>query len=629
MTASVSSRRREYTIVGTVILLLSLIEPLTHLWIAFFPPAGTVPTGMHTGDSAIYLHSMACFSNGFHSPFATCHATYGVDSFRYYTPPHLLLYAVFGAIGSALGISPFQFLGLINGLGGALFLAAIYALFREVLPRLALRAFLLFAFPGGLGGLLFFVTGAFGFWHHPDFTACFERFAHYELIEGQTLSPVLLMPRFYYTIPLALGLTGLTCFIRAVKGGGLAWVIAAALLNGLATLLHLRVGPVLWGVAVLYVLCAGSRPWRKTMPLLAMHALPTLAGAALFVCLLRWPPVFTQNALQVTSMALWWLPFLSLTIFHWPFLVRSLSQGANVLSTAGRLAAFAAAGYLLVFTVAYAGYLAYFGNWLRGGDTSAAIAVSDWALTGALLGLFFAWRYRRHAAEAIQDGGVLGWLTIWFLGLLALAPSAFGHGWLLQCTPQRLLVLLGPPLALLTAYGLEGLSLRTRRTTLALLLGAGLISLSAGVLFFQGSLGREPGKGPFAYLHYEVVRVEEAQLLADLPPGTTLSPPWSPIAFGEILSLRPGVQVLGGPGAMNLGDQPLDRLQEGIARFFDVQADDTFRVEFVRQWCVDFIYCPDTCPVDERTRQHFDGTPWLRRIAQSGKGAIYQVMPIP
>ncbi len=611
-----------------LILLLSTLEPLTHMWIHHGLPEGSTPTGMHTGDSAIYLHAMASSGNGFHSPFATCHAQHGPDSFRYFAPPHLLLYSAAGVVQRALGVEPFLFLGVLNGLGGALYLLSAYVFLREATPRLAVRAFLLFALPGGLGGMLFLLTGLAGLHAHPEFTSGFLRLACYELVEGQTLSPLLLMPRFYYSAPLALGVCGLTCFLRAAKRGDARWAMAAALCNAAVSAVHFRIGPVLWLLAVLWLLCARV-PARAALRLAGLHALGTAAGGACFWGLLQLPPVFTHNALLITAMAMWLVPFLTLTCFHWLVLPRALREGMRALPLPMRYLAAALTGYLLVFSAAYLGYLAYYGNWLRGGDTSAAITVSDPSLAGALAGLlWFHYTRKTDACPAPPDSGdapVLAWLSMWLLMLLALAPSAFGGGLFLQCTPQRLMVLMALPLALLAAHGLELMGEGSRRILLAVMLSAGACSAVVAALCFQGPLCAAPGKGPFAFLHYEAMRPADAALMERLGPGTVLVPPWRPIAFGEVVSLRPGARVLGGPGAMNLGDQPFDLLQSDIAQFFKDNTGEGFRREFFERWCVDWVYCPDTCPLPEEVLADLSRLPGLEPVAQSGLGRLWRV----
>ena len=74
---------------------------------------------------------------------------------------------------------------------------------------------------------------------------------------------------------------------------------------------------------------------------------------------------------------------------------------------------------------------------------------SDWALLALLPGVLLGWKWtpREHATDPPH----LRWVAAWFLVLLAISVSATGQGWLLQFAPQRCLVLLGVPMALLAA----------------------------------------------------------------------------------------------------------------------------------------------------------------------------------
>ena len=56
---------------------LAALQPIIHLGIQQFPPAGTVPTGLHVLDSAEFIHSMGMFHTEFESLYATCQSTVG------------------------------------------------------------------------------------------------------------------------------------------------------------------------------------------------------------------------------------------------------------------------------------------------------------------------------------------------------------------------------------------------------------------------------------------------------------------------------------------------------------------------------------------------------------------------
>jgi len=629
-------RHFQRALLALVILGLAAIEPLTHVWIRYFPPEGTVPTGMHIGDSAHHLLCMRSFLNGFHSPFASCKAPAGANSWHYFATPFFLLYGLMGAAGHALQVNEFLFLGILNGLGGALYLLTAYRLLREIAPKLAHTAFYCFALGGGLGGGLYVLTGLLGLHTHPDFQHGFERFAWYELIEGQHLSPALLMPRFYYTLPLALGLAALTALLQAERRRSTKHLVLAGCLAFLTAALNLRLGPMFWLVALLYLSAASPRPFRERLCLALTFGAPAALGGLMFWGVLQQHPSYGGNVARITQQAMRLIPFLSATLLFWIAAGRGVWAALPTLPRSFQFLAWTCAGYLGLYGLAYLGYQAYFGNWLYGGDTSAAIAASDPALLGALgggiAGVAFRWRSSvsgRILSASNESTGTantsLGWVALWLLCFLAVALSAFGQGWFLRFSPQRFMVLLGLPLALLTADGLWRMRPALRRVLFTLIIGCGFVSLGVASLCFQGVLGRTPGQGPFAHLHYALMTENDAALLKQEPKGTTLVPMWSPIAFGEVLSLREGVNVLGGPGALNLGDQVFGPVEQAVNAFFSPDIGDDFRLDLLNKWCVDFVYCPDTCPVAEVLLDHFETVPWLTERLRAGKGRLFGV----
>ncbi len=609
-------------LVAAVIAGLALVEPVTHFWILYFPPAGTVPTGVHTGDSAHHLVCMRAFHTGFFSPFATCQSELGPRDVHYFCTPFFLCYALFGEVGRMLRFNAFVFLGVLNGLGLALYLAMAWRFLRTALPERALPAFVLFTLGGGLGGVLYCAARYTGWHASPGFEREFLRFAWYELIEGQHLSPLLLAPRFYYTFPLGLGLGALAAQIRAERDGSFKAALYGSLLMLGAAFLNPRLGPMLWLVAALY-LAAGARSgvWRR-LAVAAAFGAPVALGVTGAWAVLRLHPAYLENVARVTQDMMRLMPFLTATVLMWLAAAPGTLFAFRELPRPLRCAAWALAAYLAVYTVLYLGYQAYYGNWLYGGAVNAAVAVSDPALAGAVAGLFFAVLLeRRPAAEARP----LGWVALWLLLFLAVAVSAWGRGWALRLSPQRLMVLLGLPLAMLAAHGLGHMPRIARYPLYALILGCGLVSLVVSALFFQGVAHRRAGEGPFAYLNYALMTPADAVLLNKLPEGTVAAPPWSPIAFGEVAAQRPGISVVGGPGALNLGSQPFDRVQGAVNAFFEPATPAAQRREFVADWCVDYVLCPDTCPCPVEVVAAFDEITWLKEIARAGRGRLYMV----
>lgn len=627
-------------VVAAIILLVACIEPVTHAWIELSPPPGAVPTGMHTGDSGHHLLAMRSFRNGFFSPFVTCDDAATANDFRYYANPFLLLYGVVGEIGRILKAPPFLFLGLINGLGVVLYLLAVYAFMRRIVPQLAVRAFVLFAVGGGVGGVAFVYCQAQGWVDLPWFQQYFERFAWYDLIEGQHVSPALLAPRFYYTLPLALGYMALNALVDTDRRFCPRHLFYTLFLVVVCGTLNARVAPMIAGIGVLYLLLGSAQHIATRAPLLLLWLLSTVFGVGLYVLVTQQHPTYLENVAQHTHEVALLIPLIFATFWLWPLAKPAAAKAMPGLPWWGWYLACGLTGYLSAYMILYLGYQAYYGNLWFGGDTSAAIAVSDWALlgigAGVLVGFLLRWTlFRPGRALETWRGSDLAfaplakdqvWIVLWALGVMAIAISATGDGWLMRFTPERLLVILGVPLALLAAAGVHVLPPALGRTLYALCVSFGLVSLAVGASYFQGHAGHVPGtRQPFDYLHYAHMTQDDSHLLTRLPEGTVIAPPWSPIAFSEILALRPNTTVIGGPGAMNIGSAPFDYLQGDVAAFFAEETGDSARRTIAKRYCIEYVYCPDTAPITAATIRAFQHTPWLKPVAAAGEGRLYLV----
>jgi hypothetical protein len=618
-----------------VILVLASIEPLTHLWLHGYRDPAAAGTGIHTGDSAHHLLCMRAPETSFNSPFATCRSPLGIQDWRYFATPFFLFYAGIGGAAFLLNLNHFLVLGLLNGIGGALYLLAVWRFLCVALPRNAHRSMLLFMLGGGLGGILYIITGAAGLHGHPLFETYFQRYAFYDLIEGQHLAPSLLMPRFYYTFPLALGFAGLTCWIHYAQTLKNRYLLPAVLFMLPAAFLNMRIGPMFWCVGVLYLIWYWQAdPDRRLLSPLTM-GLTVFAGGIAAWLLMRQHPSYLENMNHIGS-TMWFSPFISAVFFYLFLVPGECLRQIRGMRPVYRAAAGALAGYLGAWVLFYLAYQAYYGNLWRCLDATPPLRISDPALMGAALGAGLAFwreiRSRDDAPASRQEGNVFsgtpGWVIFWLLLFLALAISAFGHGFFLRFNPQRFMVMLGLPIAITAAFALERRHSRCPFLTRAfhgMILFAGICSTAVAALCFQGPLGHRPGEGPFAYLHYETMRPADERLIRQLGPGPVAVPPWSPIAFSEVLALNPGVYPLGGPGALNIGDQPFHTLQPEVNRFFAADTPMGERRRFAQKWCVRYVYCPDTCPVSEELLERFRKTPWLSLRAREGRGALFEV----
>ena len=568
---------------------------------------------------------MQAFSNGGYSPYVSCEAEAGPYALTYFAAPIFLLYAILGELAHILSITPFIALGLINGLAGALYLFCVWRFFRLILPVFAETAFYLFALGGGLGGILYLIALFTGLDQAPRFQEAFLRFAAYDLIEGQHRSPLLLMPRAYYTIPMALGIASLTAFIESERMGCRAHLFFSGFLLFCCTLINIRIGPVLWGVALLYILIVSETDRKERATLIISYGLYCFSGTLLFYAIFLMHPSYSANVYSVGQQIMGIIPFLTATLFFWPPLLHTLYRILFAAPPFLRGCIGAGLGYFHTYLILYLAYQTYWGNLLIGGDVKAGTVISDWALLGAVVGVLLTLRLPRKLP--VKTNPIYLWLTCWFFVLLCISLSAWAQGWTIRFAPQRFMLLLPIPMALLTACGLATLPRITSRLCYGLSIGCGVISLCVGSLFFQGHAGKQGPDQAFAYLHYAHMNQDDASAIYKLEPGYVLTPPWSPIAFGEILAQHEGLRIIGGPGAMNLGDLPFNEIQTDVAAFWNPDTPDATRKDIAKRRCVNWVYSPATAPANPDILQILRQSPWLTIHYDSGKTLILHVDP--
>jgi hypothetical protein len=603
-----------------IILALSITQPLLLFWIRYAPPEGFVSTGLHIPDSALFLYSMRMFRNGFESAYATCQSTEGLRGIAFYSVPHLWLYGVLGLVGKLLHADYFLLYGFASGFGAFCYLLAVYAFLYEAAPKQAKLAFALFSLSGGLGGILYMVTGCLGLHDAPGFEEVFRRFAVYELFEGPHLLPVLLFPRFYYTLSMALCLAALTAFMSDVRTRNDRNIPWTTLLLPLGVFIDMRFGVFTMGIAILFLIAQTGMSFGDRLNRAVALAVRFLLGALPALALMRVNPAVITNHLQVTNMAMWLSPFVAVALFHLLLLPGELRTRLPGLPLYARVVASSAVGYLAAFTVLFLGYQAYYGNLLVARDAAVANAVSDWALLGGLIGGLYALAH----PEPLRVTGSYDWIPLWFLLYLALAISAFGQGWVLRFGPQRIEVFLWLPLCILSASALQRLEAVERRATYVLggiMIACGLCSIGVSLLCFQGPLGRRPGVSLYADSHSEVMTAADACVMDRVGAGIVLAP----IPASDIIVLRRGNRTVFGTGSFNLSDQPYAPLRTAVGKFFSPDASAEFRQQFVEEWCVEYVYCPDTWPVDPAVVEELRRIPWLEEIAAKGKAVLFKV----
>ena len=606
------------TWVWLIIVALAAIQPLLHLGIRMAPPEGTVPTGLHIPDSALFLYSMDMFASDFNSRYATCQSAVGDHHVTLYAVPHLWLYGALGILARILHANPFLFYGFANGVGVFLYLLAIYGFLRQVVPRFANRAFLLFALSGGLGGILYLITGLFGLHDHPEFATYFSRFAFYELMEGPHLNPILYAPRFYYTLSLALCFGAFTALLKALERDYYMSLWCWSPLLALGSFVYARFAIFTFGLVVLYLLLNRDCPAKKKRLLGLWYAASVALGCGPAYLLMRTNPAVVENHVVVGNMAMWFSPFVVVTWLHLLLSRRAVFRSLTRLPAPAAVAALAGIGYLTAYTVLYLAYQLYHGNLLAGRDGSVAANISDVALLGAILGAaVIIFRPKLSTPHHPHD-----WILLWLVGYLAISLSGFGGGWFLRFGPQRLEVFLWLPLCIFAAIGLTKLT--PKRTALAMttLLVSGITAIAVAAFAFQAPLGRTDARGPYPEFHPEIMTNADDELLGYLEGGTVLTT--APMA--DVVVLQRGNPVVFGIGSFNLTDQSFLTLSDDIETFFRADTPAARRQEIARQWCASYVLCPDTWPIDKATRTQLQNTPWLDQIAVEGNGLLFRVM---
>ncbi|HOS03414.1 MAG TPA: hypothetical protein PKZ01_10065, partial [Candidatus Hydrogenedentes bacterium] len=564
---------------------LVLVDPACHLWIYFRPPAGTVATGLHTFDSIVYLMAMRMLDTDFFNPFASCQSPLGTHGIAYYATPWFWLYALPGRLATLIGMPHFLMLSVMDSLGAAAYLYAVWRFLRTVFPSHARIAFLIWSLGGGIGGAVFAITGALGLWHWPGAEDQLLRFVMYDLVEGANVSPTTHFQRLYYTLSLAILFTAFTELAQAMRGRcgkRLAW---SAFLLALGSLLHPRYGPMMVMIMGLYVLWQTDMAFAQRFRYACAMALAGAVGAGASMAIMRQAPGYVNNALILCRVATWPSPLVSAAFFHVFTVPLQIGRIARRMPFLARAIVCALGGYLVAYAPLYFGYQVYWGNLLAGREARVADVMSDWALFGALAGLVYA-RVRRPKTQdkALPE---LGWVALWALTFLVLTLAAFGQGWWLRVTPQRMLALLGLPLCILTAAQLtlwRGSRPRLARGFTLAMVACGAWSIAMGALFIQGPLFHAPGKAPFARWHAEIMDQADARLMGAMGPGVALAPPAEGPMMGDVVALRPGMSVVYGMGTMNFSERDSLTVERDTARFFSPNGTEDRRAELIRSW---------------------------------------------
>jgi hypothetical protein len=189
---------------------------------------------------------------------------------------------------------------------------------------------------------------------------------------------------------------------------------------------------------------------------------------------------------------------------------------------------------------------------------------------------------------------------------------------------------IGPPLAMLAAAWLTCLYRSGWRRSAFVAAGFplvfGLCSIAVAALYFQGSLGRSPGKGPFAGTYHAHMSIEDAAVLERIGDGWVLAPPEMAPSFGDIVTVVPGAPTVFGVGSLNYSDQPLLPMLDAARTFFEADTDSAFRRDFLKQWCVRYVFCPHAPPLAQEVVEALAEMPELRVVASRGRARLFRVI---
>lgn len=598
-----------------IALALAAIQPCLLLWISYAPPAGMAPTGLHLPDSAIFLQSMRAAESGLYSPYATCQSDFGDHGFRLYAVPHLWLYLLTGKLAGLLHSAPLLLYGLLNGLCLFLYLLAVRAFLWEVSPAHATIAFVLFALSSGPGGVLFILTRLSGVQASPQFDTYFFRFGLYDLMEGPHLNPALYAGRAYYTLSLALCFGGLAAVVRSTRSKSLflllLWVPALAL----GSFINARFG--LFSLGVLAIWLSQQTTLRDGVRSLVAFALPVALGVIASILLMRTNPVVIGNHQQLGSMAMWFSSFLIASGVPLSLSARPVAATISGMHAPWRAIAIALTGYLVAYALLYVLYQAYYGNLLNGHDGSVAAAISDWALAGALVGGLLGLRGSKGERDPVPHA----WVALWLLLYLAVSISGWGQGWFLRFGPQRLEVFLWLPLCLLAAQGVAAFSPPVRRGMMTVLLVCGASSITVSTLYFQGPLGQNSAAPLYPSQHAEAMLLNDARLIQKLGEGTVLAP----APMSDVIAWRRRNPVVFGVGSFNLTAISEAELRAEVHAFFTSETPGDARARILDDWCVDYVYCPETWPVEVGVVEALLRHPDLTLVASEGAAHLFKV----
>jgi len=425
---------------------------------------------------------------------------------------------------------------------------------------------------------------------------------------------------------LACCLGGLTVFIHAlgIKCPRHAFLAGLILLAG--AFINIRFATYTVGLVLLIMVNRRLRnepaPVSFAAIFLGAGAIGWLAGWGLMLT----NPAIIRNHADVGDMNMYLSPFVSASLLVLPVALWQCFRRAPAMPKPWRTLTYAGLGYLIAFASLFTVYQIYMGNILIARDAAVAVAISDYALPGGVLGGLYGYRLR---FRPIPDGR--DWIIIWFLGFLCLSISAFGQGWFLRFGPQRLMLMLYLPMAALTAMAIIDRRTSLKRAYLGTVTACGVVTIIVSTFWFQAPLSRAPHPQPFDWTHTSVITEADAELISQIPatveagraviPATVLAP----LPASDVVAMMRGNPVVFGIGSFNMSREPYAPMAEIVDRFFSPDMSARDRLSVILTFRPHYVLCPDTWPCSEETIAALDKFDVLKPVAEAGRGRMWTV----
>ena len=107
--------------------------------------------------------------------------------------------------------------------------------------------------------------------------------------------------------------------------------------------------------------------------------------------------------------------------------------------------------------------------------------------------------------------------------------------------------------------------------------------------------------------------------------GVFLAPSLGHPVFGDVVALRPRARVVYAVGTMDYSHQVMPKLRSRVNAFYQSTATEAERVALLEKWCVAYVYCPETDPVNPETVEQFRAWSRLEEVASEGNAVLFRV----